>query len=118
MELVYKQFEEATTAEYNYTGVPWGLGAWGTMHQNHAVPTPEPLPLSDRVACFKGMTEALNSGKYNRFILENYFNSNACIVQPNGTPLTPTDAYNSPSLVEAYSDFIKTAVFDTCVDSS
>lgn len=110
-ELVYNQFEQAATAELNYTGVPWCLGAWGTMYQNHHMPTPEPIPMPDRAECFSGMETALNSGKYSRVILENYFNSNACIVQPNGSTLNPSDAFNSPQLVQPYASFLKSAVF-------
>lgn len=97
---LYHLGETLSNASFAFTGVPWGLGAWGSMNQTFGDPPKwpsQPIPLADRQRCIQAVHSMLaDKVKYPRFEAAIYFNSLNSLICPrklgggNTPELAPT----------------------------
>lgn len=106
----YALAESMSNSTFNYTGVPWGLGAWGPMNSTFGDPPKWPsqaIPLADRKACIDGVASVLADKKrFPRFAASIYFNSLKNIISPR-----PIGGSNTPELVRTFKAFLELAPF-------
>lgn len=112
-EMVYRQFEDASGPGFNYTGVPWGIGAWGSWYENDHTPYPELIPLEDRKSCLYGMNVLFNAGTHDRLKYSIFYNSDTSIIQEEGSwnPDFNLGYNNTPDLMDAYTNLLNSDVF-------